>query len=707
MEQMIAPKKKACSKTKLARTMGGIMGASLVGALVLLGCSTVGAAEDDSTISFNNLDSLDRDSRDRCVAAMKQMKMNRPTLSVDCARIAEGARDFAADAAAEWKRLTADDIAEVAGTTALAMTTAADAAQVAMQVAAAAAASQPDAAQIAAIAAAVSNMDAETAAKAADVFAAAAAKHALNARTISRALMKMAATAADATHATLGAATQDAPFATESESDQAVLRASVSRRTMQDATNVVTVATDAVESAILVHTDAVNAWRHAVVAQGDEARQGAAAGMTAAQVAAQAGNNDEKVELAFYLAELALTEVASAVAKEMASLAKLTTARALARGTTGLCVKVPEGYEGLQPMNLRYECDASALGPAYATIGNCGANLESGTTCKPVCLGGYRLVNESTCSATGDFTGATCELVEEVGSCASLAKHVHARVADTTELWKKLTADDATEAAELAAVAVKAAADATALAVATAAQGAIDAAATATTGITKAGVAALAAQTLALTVSGAADAAAANAARHASNLRAIARALAQATSAAADATAADLLEAAAAASPPANNTGALGAADRAASTQAIVDHATEAAENATADADIAIQAMADADKFWRHAVLFQNTEEAAKVLLAVQTAAQGAIDVANNATTGTTTAEVAAAAEATTADTALEHAANVAKVAAAAEAATEAAVGATDAVARETAAHVILTGTRATARGTVGLCVRI
>jgi len=408
MPVMLIPSKNKTknSKTKLGRIVAGIMGGSLVVALALMGVSTSSSSsvasvpvtsrhllhagthagmhtrEGVSRMGFyDNLDSLDPAAAYKCMAVMKHMHGILPPKSVDCAIIADAARDAAADAADEWKRRTADDIAEAAGAAALAVATAADAAALAVEVAAAAAASGPDAPQTAAIAAAAANMIAETAAKAADVAAAVAAKHAINVRAIARALMNKASAAADATPATLiGAASEAGPYATEDETDKVALRSAIARRTVEDAVSFAMAATDVVDAAVRAHTDAANAWRQEVVEQGNDARQGATdvaniatTGISTAMVATQAALNVKKVAAAVAVAAQALAEVAPAVAAETAAFAKLTTARAVARGTTGLCTKVPDdftyGDDGApEPTDI---CDASALGPAYASPGDC------------------------------------------------------------------------------------------------------------------------------------------------------------------------------------------------------------------------------------------------------------------------------------------------------------------------------------------------
>ena len=745
------------SKTKLGRIVAGIMGGSLVVAIALLGVSTSTSASagvpvtsrhllSASTLGatnkrmaqdgdyrggngrkpdgvarmgfYDNIDQLDPASAYKCTKVLKHMKAILPPKSVDCAQIADGARNAADLAADEWRQLTADDLAEAAGAASLAVKTAADAANTAVTVAAAAAATGPDAPQTAAIAEAAAKMIAETAAKAADAAAAQAAKHAMNVRGIARALTKMASTAADATPATLiGAASETGKVATEEETDAVALRAAISRRTVMDAVANAEGATAAVEIAMRAHTQASDDWRHEVVAQGDDARQGAkdvaniaTTGRTTAMVAVEAAQNVKKVAVRVAAAAEALAKVAPAVATETAAFAKLTTARAVARGTSGLCVRVPEGFtyggDGVpQPTNV---CDASAPGAALATLGDCRSDLPFGESCEPVCIGGYELASPSTCSADGTFDSGTCRIMlDGPTSCATLAADAHGRVAHFTELWKQLTADDVAEAADLAAVSVATAVDAAALAVATAAQGAKDVAAIATTGITTAHVAALAAKTLADTVNAAAATTADNAAKHAYNVRQIAGALKDAATASADATAADIHEASAAAGPVASEQVAAKAASRMTASKDTVGSAAASAEAASEHATAVIQASTDAATAWRESVIRQTADASAAAKLAVEAAAQGAIDVANIAQTQITTAMVAATAAETTAATAVQAAENVKKVAAAVTVAADAAAAATVAVTAETAAHDILTGTQAVARGNVGLCVRL
>jgi hypothetical protein len=280
-----------------------------------------------------------------------------PAKSVDCATIADNVRHAATQAADEWKRCTADDIAEALGASSLAANTALEAAALAVATAAQGA---KDVAAIATtgvtttqVAQLAANTLAHTAAKAADVAAAVAAKHAINVRAIACALMNMASTAADATPATLiGAASETGEFATEEECNAVALRAAISRLTVQDAVNFAETATAAVDVAVRAHTDCATAWRQEVVERGNDARQGAVdvaniatTGISTAMVAKQAAINVKKVAAAVAAAAQALAKVAPAVAIETAAFAKMTTAKAVARGTAGhLCVKVPPNY---------------------------------------------------------------------------------------------------------------------------------------------------------------------------------------------------------------------------------------------------------------------------------------------------------------------------------------------------------------------------
>jgi hypothetical protein len=175
----------------------------------------------------------------------------------------------------------------------------------------------------------------------------------------------------------------------------------------------------------------------------------------------------------------------------------------------------------------------------------------------------------------------------------------------------------------------------------------------------------LAVKTLATTVAAAAHTTAASAAKHAANVRAIARALM-------DATATDIMKAAAAAAPPAAAEVAALASSRATASKAYVGAVARVAEEATLHATFGIQVSTDAATAWRESVVKQGAGAAAAAKLAIGTAAHSAIDFARIAQTGMPTAQVAAAAAATTAATVVKAAQNVQKVAAAATVASKA-----------------------------------
>jgi hypothetical protein len=365
---------------------------------------------------YSNMESLDDASAYKCLKVLKHMHAILPARSVDCAEIAAIALKDASKASTYLKQLTADSVAEAAGATALAIETATDAAALAVKIAAAAAATGPDAPQTAVIAAEAARVIGVTAAAAADTSAATAAKHAINVRGIARALIVSGAATADATPATLsGAASQAGPVATMEETNTAALRATIVRRTTEDAVAFATKASTNVELAIEASTIAATAWRHEVVLQGKAAREGAVAvakGLdTTANVAVGAAVNVKKVAAAVSVAAKALADIAPALAKETAANVKVSTAKAIARGKTDICVNVPEDFVyrsngGKEPTEV---CDASVLGPAYASSGTCTSQLFYGSRCVPTCLDGYMLVDGSSCSAKGEFTPATCE----------------------------------------------------------------------------------------------------------------------------------------------------------------------------------------------------------------------------------------------------------------------------------------------------------
>jgi hypothetical protein len=104
-------------------------------------------------------------------------------------------------------------------------------------------------------------------------------------------------------------------------------------------------------------------------------------------------------------------------------------------------------------------------------------------------------------------------------------------------------------------------------------------------------------------------------------------------------------------------------------------------------------------------VVYKLWRARAAAVLAVKTAAQGAVDVANTATTKVTTADVAAALVAKTAVTLQEFTEDTKAVADAYTASVEAAAEAISANAVENAAELAISTTRTAARGDADLCI--
>jgi len=202
-----------------------------------------------------------------------------------------------------------------------------------------------------------------------------------------------------------------------------------------------------------------------------------------------------------------------------------------------------------------------------------------------------------------------------------------------SEYWRFLTADDVSEAATAAALCTAVAANAAAQASRAAAAGALNVAAGDNT---TAEIAALAADTTASTAADAADMTAETAAQHALNVRNIARALADANRAAADASTARTVGGGVARVPTASELAAAAARADA------VWEAIRVGEAAAGNTDDATANAAEAARVWREAVVYKLARAHTAAVLAVKTAAQGAIDVANIATTGVSTADVAA-----------------------------------------------------------------
>jgi len=213
--------------------------------------------------------------------------------------------------------------------------------------------------------------------------------------------------------------------------------------------------------------------------------------------------------------------------------------------------------------------------------------------------------------------------------CAQIASRTLKHASKASTYLKQLTADSVAEAAGATALATKTAADAAALAIKTAAA----AAATGPDALQTAAIAAEAARMIGITAGAAADTAAATAAKHAINVRAIARALIVSGAATADATPATLNGAASEAGPVATMEETDAAALRAAIVRRTTENAVAAAAEASINVELAIEASTKAATAWRHEVVLQGKaarEGAVAVAMGLDTTANVAVGAANN-----------------------------------------------------------------------------
>ena len=268
-------------------------------------------------------------------------------VSADCSSKAASAQNRSIAAATELQDATAEDAAEVAELAAEQVTVAADAAAAAT---ADAAQGAIDVANIATtgittadVAAAAAESVAATAANAANLAAQAIAAHDENVRRIEAAAAASISAAADATAAnTASAASATTAPATADEVAATALLGDSSKALVEGLESFAALATADAENALQTARDAADAWRQAVVEQGDDARAGAFAVAQArnssVEIAAQAALNVIKVADAFSYAAATALLVTPALNKEAAAVAVVGAAKVVARGQTDLCV---------------------------------------------------------------------------------------------------------------------------------------------------------------------------------------------------------------------------------------------------------------------------------------------------------------------------------------------------------------------------------
>jgi len=286
-------------------------------------------------------------------------------------------------------------------------------------------------------------------------------------------------------------------------------------------------------------------------------------------------------------------------------------------------------------------------------------------------------------STAANFSAYATEELSSVVKINSKTKVEQAQEVSTAAAIElaEITETAAEEAANRTAVATILAATNANIASAAAAQGAIDVANVAFTNITTAIVAAKAADSTALTAARAADVDAYATFKIKADARRVAAASAAALSAAADVTASNTC--AASTIPPSSDEAVAEALVEDAISDTVLANLLSVARNATVAADNAYFASFQAASAWRQEVVLQGND-----------ARQGAVDVANIATTGISTAMVAT-----------QAALNVIKVAERVADAAAALALVTPTVAKETNAWQAYAAAKVIARGQPNLCV--